>query len=220
MTDTTDLFERARALGSSFLSDALDILGVRDRTLAPVFRAISPGVVIIGRAFTMQAEPLSDPGTAPSRVQFHAIDEMGPGDVAVISGDNPGNGCLWGEFLAEVARMRGLAGVVIEGCVRDVAEMREARFGVFATGVSPCGPLGRVSIRQFGTPIVCGGVEIAPGDIIVADDDGIIAVPKARFAESVKVAEAKKTEELRVLDLIRHGATLAEIHGKLFVEKG
>ncbi|MDV2481721.1 bifunctional hexulose-6-phosphate synthase/ribonuclease regulator [Methanoculleus sp. Wushi-C6] len=147
-----------------------------------------------------------------------AIDVAGPGDLLVISNDGRTDVAPWGELATHSAKNRGIAGVVIDGAVRDVDDIREMKFPVFATATVPNAgdPKG---LGEINTEIACCGQEVRPGDWIVADESGVVVVPRERAYEVARRAmEVKKTEE-RIREEIRRGKTLSEISELLKWEK-
>ncbi|PKL61556.1 MAG: bifunctional hexulose-6-phosphate synthase/ribonuclease regulator [Methanomicrobiales archaeon HGW-Methanomicrobiales-2] len=147
-----------------------------------------------------------------------AIDVARPGDVLVISNDGRKDVAPWGELATHSAKNRGVAGVVIDGAARDVDDIREMGFPLFATGTVPNAgdPKG---LGEINTEIACCGQEVRPGDWIVADESGVVVVPRERAYEVARRAtEVKKTEE-RIREEIRRGRTLSEVSELLKWEK-
>ncbi|MDV4343396.1 bifunctional hexulose-6-phosphate synthase/ribonuclease regulator [Methanoculleus sp. YWC-01] len=147
-----------------------------------------------------------------------AIDVAGPGDVLVISNDGKTDVAPWGELATHSAKNRGVAGVVIDGAVRDVDDIREMKFPLFATATVPNAgdPKG---LGEINTEIVCCGQEVRPGDWIVADESGVVVVPRERAYEIARRAmEVRKNEE-RIREEIRRGRTLSEVSELLKWEK-
>ncbi|MGF0313477.1 RraA family protein [Rhodococcus sp. IEGM1428] len=127
-----------------------------------------------------------------------ALDEVEVGDVLVINGRGDGNRAVFGDLLAEICLAKGVAGVVIDGTIRDREAIAEVGLPTWATGVTPTGPT-KNGPGVIGQSIACGGVVVSSGDIIVADDDGVAVVAPARLAEvTAKLATIDKFEsELR-----------------------
>ena len=147
-----------------------------------------------------------------------AIDVAGPGDVLVISNDGGTHIAPWGELATHSAKNRGVSGVVIDGAVRDVDDIREMAFPVFARATVPNAgePKG---LGEINAEIACCGQEVRPGDWIVADESGVVVVPRERAYEVARRAmEVKKTEE-RIREEIRRGKTLSEVSELLKWEK-
>ena len=147
-----------------------------------------------------------------------AIDIAGAGDVLVISNDGRRDVSPWGELATHSAKNRGIAGVVIDGAARDIDDIREMGFPVFATATVPNAgdPKG---LGEINAEIFCSGQEVRPGDWIVADESGVVVVPRERAYEVARRAmEVKKSEE-RIREEIRRGKTLSEVSELLKWEK-
>ena len=160
------LRERLAKIHTGSLSDALGSLGV----LAAPIRAITPGVRLIGPAFTVKCYP-------GSIITVHkALMEAPPGAVLVVDDEGDTRGALWGEVMTYQAQRQGILGLVTDGPVRDTAEITALGFPVFAGSVTPrVGTNRRVGLTQV--PISCAGVLVRPEDIVVADADGVVIIP-------------------------------------------
>jgi regulator of RNase E activity RraA len=112
---------------------------------------------------------------------------------------------LWGELLSTACRNTGCVGAIIDGAVRDVAKIREMAFPVFARGTSPYDSQNRQRVVEIDVPVEIAGVRFCPGDLVFADLDGIVVVPREVEAEAIQRAWAKAHEENRVRDAIRAG---------------
>ncbi|MFI8244032.1 RraA family protein [Streptomyces sp. NPDC085866] len=164
-----------------------DLLG-RDQVMDLGIRALwAPVPRIAGPAFTVSCPP-------GDNLMLHAaIHRAEPGSVIVVeSGDL--DWALAGGNVCAVARRRGVAAFVADGLIRDLAEVRELGFPVFARGVIPI-PGAKKAVRPLNEPVRCGGVRIEAGDVVVADEEGVVAVPVARRAEILQAARAKLAEE-------------------------
>ncbi|MDD2473051.1 MULTISPECIES: orotidine 5'-phosphate decarboxylase / HUMPS family protein [unclassified Methanoculleus] len=169
-------------------------------------------VKAVGRAVTVRT--LAGDWAKP----VEAIDVAGPGDVLVISNDGRTDVAPWGELATHSAKNRGVAGIVIDGAVRDVDDIREMRFPVFSRATAPNAgdPKG---LGEINAEIVCCGQTVRPGDWIIADESGVVVVPRERAYEVARRAmEVKKTEE-RIREEIRRGKTLSEVSELLKWEK-
>jgi regulator of RNase E activity RraA len=130
-----------------------------------------------------------------------ALEGAEPGDVLIVNGQGDVSRALFGGLLARKARSKGIRGVVIDGCVRDIAEIRELAVPTWARGVVAAGPL-KHGPGVVGRPVACGGVVCAPGDIVVADASGVAIVPLADVvgvaerAEAIQVWEAEAVRRL------------------------
>ncbi len=156
--------------------------------LAAVIRPLWPGARLAGRALTVSTPP------GQHRAVRHAFDLAGAGEVIVIDGQGSVERALWGGRLSRAAKDRGVAGVVIDGAARDLEEMHELGFPVFAITCVPTGPLRELE-GSVGRTIVCGGLEVAPGDYVYGDADGVVVVPAALHATILERARAIATGE-------------------------
>jgi regulator of RNase E activity RraA len=138
---------------------------------------------VCGPAFTVQLAP-------GDHLMLHmAIHQAPEGSIIVASGCGNDLAAAGGNVCA-VAKQRGIAGFIVDGVVRDIAEIRENQFPVFARGVFPV-PGNKTFISPLETPIICGGVNVESGDIIVADEEGIVVIPKQRSEEIYSLVKAK-----------------------------
>jgi regulator of RNase E activity RraA len=186
--------ERA-VLTSALVSDALDGLGRRNRCLGPEIVPLTPGRVVIGRAFTVTAVRVERVPAVAYAGLLRALDEIGPGDVYVVSSGASRDVALWGELLSTIAMARGALGAVCDGCHRDTIRIRELGFPVFSRGSVPLDIHGRFEVVGHGEPVDVDGIAIGQGDLLVADDDGIAVVPPDVEREAVERAVAKGTSE-------------------------
>ncbi|WP_030941482.1 RraA family protein [Streptomyces sp. NRRL S-646] len=180
MTDATEF----RTIPTTTLADLLGRGQVMDIGIRPLW---GPHGRVAGPAFTVSCPP-------GDNLMLHAaIHRAEPGSVVVAeSGDL--DWALAGGNVCAVAQRRGVAAFVLDGLIRDLAEVREARFPVFARGVIPI-PGAKSVVRPLGEPVTCGGVRIEAGDIVVADEEGVVAVPAARRDEVLTAARAKLAKE-------------------------
>ncbi len=162
-----DQLEALRGLRSCDISDVLN----RACTMSGL-RATYPGVSpVIGSAVTV-----SVPIGGINMIKL-GMQQTQPGDILVVSGQGDGSSAMWGGNLSRGLQARGVAALVIDGAIRDVSEIREARFPVFARGIATAvGPVD-LPVGEINVPIACGGVVVNPGDIVIADEDGIVVVP-------------------------------------------
>ncbi|GAA4472085.1 4-carboxy-4-hydroxy-2-oxoadipate aldolase/oxaloacetate decarboxylase [Phytohabitans houttuyneae] len=177
----------------------------RSGDLDPGIRPIQSGVTLAGRAVTADCHP------GDNLAVHRAVLAAGPGDVLVVAAGGHLAG-YWGEILAVAARARGVAGLVIDGGCRDTAALRRMGFPVWSAGVSVRGTVKR-TVRSVGEPVVAGGVLVAPGDYVLADDDGVVVVPAARVAAVLDAAEARREREEAGFARLREGATTFEVLG-------
>lgn len=154
------------------LADAAGVPIAMDARIRPVW----PCARVAGPAFTVRT-----PAGEHQSVR-RAADEAPPGSVIVVDGAGAVDRALWGDKLATIALDRGVAGLVVDGAVRDVSGIEELRFAVFAAGVTPTPPR-REREGAIGVPVTCGGLTVRPGDFVYGDRDGIVVVPAERHDE-------------------------------------
>lgn len=135
-----------------------------------------------------------------------------PGDVLVVVCQAELSGAQWGDLATRYALQKGLAGVVVQGCVRDVDQVRALGLPVWSTHIWPIHP-DKAGHGLVNAPVVCEGVQVCPGDLIVADGDGVICVPRDHAAEAVAAALAKMRKEDEAAEKVRTGEAVWELSG-------
>lgn len=196
-----DFAERCRALGSSTLYEASGL----PCSVDPEIRSIWPGATIAAPAYPVVCSP-------GDNLSIHiAMERVPRGSVLVVVTSNFVAG-YWGEVLTVAAEAAGVVGLVIDGGVRDVAALRNRRFPVFARGVSVRGTV-KASAPSVGLPTMFGGVPVAAGDLVVADDDGVIIVPADKAEPTIQAGEARAAKEAEMMKKLSAGATTLDLMG-------
>jgi regulator of RNase E activity RraA len=204
------LIERLEQLYPAVVSDCLDRLGVRTQVLEPHIRPLYADAKVAGYAATVHC---IDVDAAPEdradwyRGEMDAVDSLQPGDVMVVS---TCLGSYWGELLATASRYRGARGLVADAYTRDTLALAEMRFPTFAAGIHCADSLGRIDVDAVGVPVVCGGVEIRPGDLVLGDHDGVVVIPASLGAEVIGLAEEKIAGENVVRAKLAEGMPVSE----------
>jgi regulator of RNase E activity RraA len=215
-SDPRFLAEIRQTLYTAVLSDVLDGLGFRDQAMPPSIRPLDEDLVLAGFARTgLYREVFREvDGENPYELEIALIDDLKPDDVAVFGCCGSRRIAPWGELLSTASRARGAAGCVTDGMVRDIRAIRALRFPVFHGGVAPLDSKGRGKVAEIDVPIRCGGVAVAPGDLVMGDADGIVIVPRAVEEEALRRAFAKVTGENTTRDELAAGAKLADVFAK------
>jgi 4-hydroxy-4-methyl-2-oxoglutarate aldolase len=165
-----------------------------------------PAAHALGPAFTVQ-------GAAGDNLAIHhAVAEASPGDVIVVAVGGEQGTAHAGGIVARAAKERGLAGIVVDGAVRDRPELEEIGLPVFHLGTSPRGP-GKVGPGALRVPVELVGVTFAPGDLVCADADGIAVVAATEAEAVLEDARALEAKELEIVAALEHGETTIEIYG-------
>ena len=213
---TEPLVQRLSKLYSAVLCDSLDRLGHRNQGLAHTIRPLFPEARIIGAARTLLSVRQLGFPEHPYQKELEALDTVRPGDVIVFSTGNDLSAAVWGELLSTAARAKGAVGAVLDGLTRDAARIVMKTFPVFAQGISPYDSHGRSTVIAYDVPIECGGVAVNPGDVMFADFDGVIVIPKNVLEPVLDWAETKATRERIVDEEFRKGRKVVEV----FAEHG
>jgi len=211
-----ELIEEFRKLSTSNVSDALDKLGLRGAVIGilPMYECPK----IVGFAVTVKVIAA---GLTPSKYHMgvEAIEAANPGDVIVIDNRGRTDVSCWGEILSVAAKNKGLAGVVIDGAFRDLDAIKKIGFPVYARGVVPVTARGRIMQEALNVPIQCGGVQVRPGDVVLADDNGVVIVPYEKAEEVLKVALELYERECKMIEELQKGVSILEVDRKFRYEE-
>jgi regulator of RNase E activity RraA len=196
---------RFAALNSAAVSDALEACGLPPGQGS--LRQMWGRPKVTGLAATAELEPLSG-GHGGSHILTEVVAQAGAGNVLVIANGGRMDVSSWGGILSVGASVRSIRGVITDGACRDVPQARELGFPVFARGQVPVTARGRLRQRSAGEPIQLGPVTVKPGDVVLADEGGVVVVPRARAMEVLAAAEAICAREARIEAEIRAGASV------------
>jgi regulator of RNase E activity RraA len=131
----------------------------------------------------------------PYGLEIDVMDSLGSGDVVVHSTDFAEANAPWGELMSTVAQVRGAVGCVCDSQIRDCIRIRELHFPVFYRGIRPVDSMGRGRVMAYDVPVACGGVLVHPGEIVVADFDGVVVIPKHVEEKVAELAATKIAKE-------------------------
>ncbi|HEX4242588.1 MAG TPA: 4-carboxy-4-hydroxy-2-oxoadipate aldolase/oxaloacetate decarboxylase [Steroidobacteraceae bacterium] len=190
------------AFGSATVHEAMGRVGLMQPCLRPVY----PGARICGTAVTIFAHP-------GDNWMLHVAAEMlQPGDVAVIATSAHNADGMFGELLATSFRARGARGLVTDAGCRDAADLRSMDFPVWARAIHAKGTV-KATVGSVNTPIVCAGALVHPGDVVIADDDGVVIVPKTRAADIAAASRAREAREAATRKRLAGGELGLDIYG-------
>ena len=193
-------------LYSAVVADALDQLGLRHQSpRVPLPAHTGSGQVLIGRCKTTLWADMSHVDPQPYALELQAVDECRPDDVLIAAAGGSMRSGIWGELLTTAAKNTGCVGAIIDGAIRDVHKIDAMNFPVYARGRCVYDSLNRQRVIDIDVPVDIDGVTFSPGDLVIADGDGIVVVPRAVEEEALRLALAKVEGENTVRDAIGNG---------------
>ena len=211
----TELVARLATLDACAVSDALDTLGLAGAVVG--IRPLWPvGHVVAGRVRTIKAGPKTD-AQAGQHIASPLIAIAEPGDVAVIANGGREDVSCFGGILAVAALQRGIAGIVIDGACRDIAESDELGLPVFGRAVVPVSARNRIVQTAMDTPVEFAGITVSSGDYVIADRSGVVFVAAADLERVVALAGRIAAREQAMIEAVRGGeSVLAVMHDSRF----
>jgi 4-hydroxy-4-methyl-2-oxoglutarate aldolase len=211
---TITLDDMRRHFTCAVVCDALDAEGFRTQSPLVGLPPMTVNRVLVGRCKTTLWADMAHADPKPYELELRAVDSCQPDDVLIAAAHGSARSGIWGELLSTAARNRGCAGVVVDGMVRDVRQMRGMDFVVFARGRCPLDSKDRQRVIDVDVPVEIDGVRFCPGELVVADEDGVVVVPRAVEEAVVRRAWDKVHAENEVRDAIRAGMTATEAFAK------
>jgi len=174
--------------------------GFMDWEIQPMFRPVK----LVGQALTVSCPPTDN------SVLVDALERCSPGDVLVLHRHQDRRHAAWGGILSLAAREAGLAGVVIDGAATDWREITDMRFPVFCRNLSALTTRRLDLGGRVGEPVLCGGVTVRSGDIILGDEDGVVVIPQEDGPEALRLGQEKERSEARMRSALQKGVPLRE----------
>ena len=204
-------------LSSAVVSDILDDLGHRDHVLDPAIRPLGEAPVIAGWANPFLVAEVDELPAERYTGEIAALDDIAPDDVVLICAGGSVRAACWGDLFSTAARVRGARGTLIDGYCRDARAIAALGYPVWCRGTLPLDVNGRLAVTAWRQSAVAGGLRVQPGDLVIADLDGVVVVPAALVSETVEAALEKVAKESGVRDALAAGSTLRSAYDRFGV---
>lgn len=204
-------------LSTTNVSDAMDALGYKGTTYG-IRPMIEKWGKIVGPAVTVK---MTAAGVVKGKhhLGIKAIDAANPGDVIIIDNGGRLDTSCWGGILANGAKIKGISGVVIDGCCRDLDDCIDADFPVYARGTVVATARGRIQEESTNTMIQFGGVQVTPGDIVMGDRSGVVVIPQDHIDEILDKADELYAKEEAMINDIKNGQNIMDVDTKYNYER-
>lgn len=210
--EVNDQVTRLGRLYTGAVADVMDEMGYRTQCLPQEIRPLESGRTLAGVAFTVRGRALwSEPDDDPRYRQIEMLEAVTPNSVVVLDPGGEATAAHWGELMSATAQAAGSVGAVINGGLRDTRQIRDLGYPVFGTFFSPLTAVWRWELTDFQKPLILNGVSIKPGDLILADDDGILCIPQAIFPEVLARSEEVVSKERIVHDGLLEGSGIRDL---------
>jgi 4-hydroxy-4-methyl-2-oxoglutarate aldolase len=207
----SDFVERLKRVDCCAVSDALDKLQLKG--VVTGLSQLSGSGRIAGRVLTVKLGVGEPPPGKPRHVSTTAIVSAQPGDIIVVEQHSGVNAASWGGILTLGAKLRGVAGVIADGPVRDIDEARQHDFPVFGSSVTTFTARGRIVELATGEPIKVGDIGVKPGDYAIADGSGVVFISAENIERVVAAAESIAAREVAMAKALREGKPITEVMG-------
>ncbi|MBI2804446.1 MAG: RraA family protein [Planctomycetes bacterium] len=212
MTITVD--QMRESFYSAVVCDALDAAGFPRQSPRVQLRPLTGSGVLVGRCKTTLWADMAHADPNPYELELRAVDSCEPDNVLIAAAAGSMRSGIWGELLTTAARNQGCVGAIIDGAIRDVTKIRALQFPVFALGTCIYDSKDRQRVIDIDVVVEIDGVRFEPGDLVIADEDGVVVVPRAVEDKVVQAAWEKVHAENAVRDAIRGGMKATEVFRK------
>jgi len=197
-------------LFSAIVCDALDSVGLPHQAPRIPLRPMTVETVLVGRCKTTLWGEMFHHDKNPYELELQAVDSLCPDEILIAAAGGSTRSGIWGELLSTAANYRGCKGVIVDGAVRDIRQMRQMEFPVWATAASIYDSKDRNRVVDVDVPVEIDGVLFSPGDLVFADIDGVVVVPEHVEKEVIKLAWEKVHDENEFRDSIKNGMSVTE----------
>ena len=201
-------------LYAAVVSDALDALGYRKQSPKIPLSPQTSDDVLIGRCKTTLWEDIDFEDPRPYELELLAVDSCQPDDVMICAAQGSNRSGIWGELLSTASKNRGCVGAIIHGAVRDTAKIKSLGFAVYATSRFVYDSMNRQRVVSIDEPVEIDGVTFCTGDLVIADNDGIVVVPKKIERQVIQKAWKKLHDENITRNAIINGMLAADAYKK------
>lgn len=209
MSDTKINIKILKAVSTTNLSDACDRLGINDVVLKGIHAVVNNMNKVFGRVITVKLT--TNVVKNPPHLGIEAVEKAQAGEIIVIANEGRTDMACWGGILSTAASFKNLAGVIIDGACRDVEEIANLQFPVYSKGISLKSARNRVFQEGLNVPVILSGIEINPGDILVADENGCLCIPQSSEEEILTEAYFLFTIENEMVEAIKSGKSISQV---------
>lgn len=209
MMQTEKIIEEFKKIDVCCVSDAADRLGINCALYG--IKPVVPGTSFCGQAFTVRFMPC---GSEKGVVEDY-LGDVPPGQVVVIDNAGRDHCSVWGGLMAESATLRGIAGTVIDGVCRDIPTLLRLKYPIFSKGTYMAAGRGRVMVDYVNKPVSVSNVRIGPGDIMIGDGSGVMAVPLGSAEQILNIALEIAEKDVKTLEAVQRGMKLKDARASL-----
>jgi regulator of RNase E activity RraA len=201
-------------LYAAVVCDALDAMGLRHQSPRVQLSAVTGVRKVVGRCKTTRWVEMTQDDPSTYDMELRAVDSCQADCVIIAAANGSMRSGIWGELLSTAANNSGCVGAIVDGAVRDIEKMTAMGFSVFARGTSPYDSMNRQRVVEYDVPVGIDGVRFNPGDLVIADVDGVVVVPAEVEEEAISRAWAKVHAENVTREAIKQGMKAAAAYEK------